>query len=97
MSMRSTSFFNFAISSHQLTCPIGQTCARGFSLQEKKKRTLPDSEAPFLKRCLPAFSKWLEANVADWMIFVQMTGLRCAEYAQKTQSGVDGHIYPSGK
>jgi hypothetical protein len=69
--MRSTSFINFAISSHQLTCPIGQICARGFSLQEKKKRTLPDSEAPFLTRCLPAFSKWLEANVADWMIFLR--------------------------
>jgi len=39
----------------------------------------------------------LEANVADWMIFIQITGLCCAEYAQKTQSGDDKHIYPSGK
>jgi hypothetical protein len=31
----------FQLPSHQLTCPIGQTCA---------------SEAPFLKRRLPAFS-----------------------------------------
>jgi hypothetical protein len=31
------------------------------------------------------------------MIFVQITGLRCAEYAQKTQTVVDEHIYPSGK
>ena len=39
----------------------------------------------------------LEVNVADWMIFVRITGLRCAEYAHKYQSGVDENIYPSGK
>ncbi len=40
----------------------------------------------------------LKVKVADWMIIVQNTGLCCAEYAQKTQSGVDEeHIYPSGK
>ena len=39
----------------------------------------------------------LEVNVADWMIFVRITGLRCAEYAQKNQSDVDENLYPSGK
>jgi hypothetical protein len=52
------------------------------SLLELAKHSPPDS---------------LEANVADWMIFVQITGLRCAKYAQKTQTVVDEHIYPSGK
>jgi hypothetical protein len=52
------------------------------SLLEMAKHSAPDS---------------LEVNVADWMIFVRITGLRCAEYAQKNQSGVDEHLYPSGK
>jgi hypothetical protein len=39
----------------------------------------------------------LEAVVADWFILIRITGLRCAEYAQKTQSTFDEHIYPSGK
>jgi len=30
------------------------------------------------------------------MIFVQITGLHCVEYAQKNQSGFDEHLYPSG-
>ena len=52
------------------------------SLLEMAKHSAPDS---------------LEVNVADWMIFVRITGLRCTEYAQKNQSGVDEHLYPSGK
>ena len=52
------------------------------SLLEMAKHSAPDS---------------LEVNVADWMIFVRITGLCCAEYAQKNQSGVDEHLYPSGK
>jgi len=52
------------------------------SLLEVAKHSAPDS---------------LEVNVADWMIFVRITGLRCAEYAHKNQSGVDEHLYPSGK
>ena len=52
------------------------------SLLELAKHSAPDS---------------LEVNVADWMIFVRITGLRCAEYAQKNQSDVDEHLYPSGK
>jgi len=39
----------------------------------------------------------IEAVVADWFIFIRITGLRCAEYAQKTQSTFDEHEYPSGK
>ena len=38
----------------------------------------------------------LEAVVADWFKFIRITGLRCAEYAQKTQSAIDEHEYPSG-
>jgi hypothetical protein len=39
----------------------------------------------------------VETVVADWFTFIRITGLRCAEYAQKTQSAIDEHEYPSGK
>ncbi len=39
----------------------------------------------------------VETVVADWFTFIRITGLRCAEYAQKTQSAFDEHEYPSGK
>jgi len=52
------------------------------SLLEVAKLSAPDS---------------LEVNVADWIIFVRITGLRCTEYAQKNQSEVDKHLYLSGK
>ena len=35
--------------------------------------------------------------VFDWFTLIQITGLRCAEYAQKTQTNVEEHEYPSGK
>jgi hypothetical protein len=35
--------------------------------------------------------------VFDWFTLVQITGLRCAEYAQKTQTNVEEHEYVSGK
>jgi hypothetical protein len=34
---------------------------------------------------------------ADWLSLIQITGQRCAEFAQKTQTKVDVHTYPSGK
>jgi hypothetical protein len=39
----------------------------------------------------------IEAVVADWFILIRITGLHCAEYAQKTQSTFNEHEYPSGK
>jgi hypothetical protein len=39
----------------------------------------------------------LEAVIADWFILIRITGLQCAEYAQKTKSAFDEHEYPSGK
>ncbi len=39
----------------------------------------------------------VEAVVADWFTFIRITGLHCAEYAQKTQSTFDEHVYPSVK
>jgi hypothetical protein len=39
----------------------------------------------------------LEAVVADWFTLILITGLRCAKNAQKTQSTVKEHVYPSGK
>ncbi len=39
----------------------------------------------------------LEAVVADWFILMRITGLQCAEYAQKTLSAFDEHEYPLGK
>ena len=42
-------------------------------------------------------TNFLEAVFADWFTFITITGLRCAEYAQKMQIAVDEHEYPSGK
>ncbi len=39
----------------------------------------------------------IEAVVADWFILIRITGLGCAEYAQKTQSTFDEHEYPLSK
>jgi len=35
--------------------------------------------------------------VFDWFTLIRITGLRCVEYAQKTQTNVDEHEYASGK
>jgi hypothetical protein len=40
----------------------------------------------------------IEAVVANWFTLIRITCLRCAEYAQKTQSTVNKHEYhPSGR
>jgi hypothetical protein len=39
----------------------------------------------------------LETVVADWFTLIRITGLHCAEYAQKPQTSYDEHEYPSGK
>jgi hypothetical protein len=39
----------------------------------------------------------LKAVMADWFTLIRITGLHCAEYAQKTQSAFNEHEYPSGK
>ena len=39
----------------------------------------------------------IEDVFADWLSFIRITGLRCAEFAQKTQTKIDIHIYPSGR
>ena len=38
-----------------------------------------------------------ETVIFDWLTLIRITGLRCAEYAQKTQTNVDEHEYASGK
>ncbi len=38
-----------------------------------------------------------ESVVFDWFTLIRITGLRCAEYAQKTQTNIDEHEYASGK
>ncbi len=39
----------------------------------------------------------IEAVIVNWFTLIRITGLRCAEYAQKTQSAVKEHEYPSGR
>jgi hypothetical protein len=39
----------------------------------------------------------IKAVIANWFTLIRITSLRCAEYAQKTQSAVDKHKYPSGR
>jgi len=38
-----------------------------------------------------------ESVVFDWFTLIRITGLRCAEYAQKTQTNIEEHEYASGK
>ena len=38
-----------------------------------------------------------ETVVFDWFTLIQIKGLRCAEYAQKTQTNLEEHKYPLGK
>ncbi len=39
----------------------------------------------------------IEAVIANWFTLIRTTGLQCVEYAQKTQSAVNEHEYPSGR
>ena len=39
----------------------------------------------------------VETVVFDWFTLIQITGLRCAEYAHKKQTNVEEHEYASGK
>jgi hypothetical protein len=79
-------------------------CARIILLREKEediaKQQSPITREMFAALCnlaKKASADLLEAVVADWFKFIRNTGLRCAEYAQKTQSVFDKHKYPSGK
>ena len=80
-------------------------CARIISAREKEEN-IANQQNPITREMFAALLDTanksscvdsLEATVADWFILIRITGLRCAEYAQKTQSAVDEHIYPSGK
>jgi hypothetical protein len=60
-----------------LTCPIGQTCARGFSAREKEediaRQQSPISREMFaslLEVAKHSAPDSLKVNVADWMILV---------------------------
>jgi hypothetical protein len=39
----------------------------------------------------------IDSVIFDWFCFIRITGLRVAEYAQRYQTKVDVHEYPSGK
>ena len=79
-------------------------CARIIFAREKEEN-IARQQSPIIKEMFVGLLELakhshpnsLKANVADWMTFVRVTGLRCAEYAQKTQSVVNKHIYPLGK
>ncbi len=79
-------------------------CARIILAREKEeditKQLCPITREMFAALCDQAnnaSANLLEVVVADWFKFIRITGLRCAEYAQKTQSAFDEHKYPSGK
>jgi hypothetical protein len=79
-------------------------CTRIILAREKEediaKQRSPITREMFVALCHlanNASADSLEAVVADWFKFIRITGLRCAEYAQKTQSAIDEHKYPSGK
>jgi hypothetical protein len=79
-------------------------CARIILVREKEediaKQQSPITRKMFAALCdlaNKASANLLEAVVADWFKFINITGLRCAEYAQKTQSAFNKDEYPSGK
>jgi hypothetical protein len=79
-------------------------CTRIILAREKEediaKQQSPITREMFAAHCNQAnnaSADLLEVVVADWFKFIRITGLRCAEYAQKTQSAFDKHKYPSGK
>jgi hypothetical protein len=79
-------------------------CARIILAREKEediaKQRSPITREMFAALCNlanKASANLLEAVIADWFKFIRITGLRCAENAQKTQSVFDEHEYPSGK
>jgi hypothetical protein len=79
-------------------------CAR-IILTREKEEDIAKQQSPITREMFAALcnlankisSDLLEAVVADWFKFIRITGLRCAEYAQKTQSAFNKHKYPSGK
>ena len=44
-----------------------------------------------------SLADFVETAVFDWFTLIQITGLRCAEYAHKKQTNVEEHEYASGK
>ncbi len=79
-------------------------CARIILAREKEediaKQQSPITREMFAALCHQAnnaSADSLEVVVADWFKFIWITGLRCVEYAQKTQSESNEHKYPSGK
>jgi hypothetical protein len=79
-------------------------CAR-IILAREKEEDIAKQQSPITREMFAALcnlanktsANLLEAVVADWFKFIRITGLRCAEYAQKTQSAFNKHEYPSGK
>ncbi len=79
-------------------------CARIILVREKEE-DIAKQQSPITGELLAALcnlanktsANSLEAVVADWFKFIRITGLRCVEYAQKTQSAFNEHEYPSGK
>ncbi len=79
-------------------------CAR-IILAREKEENIAKQQSPITREMFAALcnlanktsANLLEAVVADWFKFIRITGLRCAEYAQKIQSALDDHEYPSGK
>jgi len=50
-----------------------------------------------LDQAKKSFVDSAESVVFNWFTLIRITGLRCAEYAQKTQTNIDEHEYASGK
>jgi hypothetical protein len=74
-------------------------------LAKEKEEDIAKQQSPITREIFAALcnlanktsANLLETVVADWFKFIRITGLRCAEYAQKTQSAFDKYKYPSGK
>ncbi len=74
-------------------------------LAQEREEIIAQQRSPILQEMFTALldqakepsANSLETVVADWFTLIQITGLRCTKYTQKTQSAFDKCIYPLGK
>ncbi len=80
-------------------------CAKIITTREKEEN-IANQRNPITKEMFAALldsarrsesKDSIKAVIADWFNLIRITGLQCAEHAQKTQSAVDEHEYPSGR
>jgi hypothetical protein len=97
--------FGFAILTSLLICWLFQHVYKNHPCQRERAENIAKQQSPITREMFSAFLELakkspidlLKTVVADWFTLIGITGLRCSEYAQKTQSEVEKYKYPLGK